>query len=101
MDTFKIKTGYIRAAPIRVRKYPFDTLKEGQYFDHPFPMEEAARVKYAMENYRRKHGVPLHINRYPNGTPAHQFPHVIVGWPQGAVYTHKPRTPNGERGSAD
>lgn len=99
MSTFKIKTGYIRAAPARGRKYPFDQLKEGQYFDHAFPMEEAARVKYAMEKYRRQFGVPLCMNRYPNGTQAHPFPHVMVGWPKGAVYTHKPRTKNGERGS--
>lgn len=82
----EIKQGYIslpkRRAPRTDVKYPFRALKPGDYLDPPFKWGEAHRVKSAVAYYNSHHGTGLTINSFPEGTPGHPYPHLVVGRPE-------------------
>jgi hypothetical protein len=84
----KIRKGYVALPKTRReilnRKYPFRLLKEGDYLDPPWPIEELHRVRSAVRHWNRTRDARLFVNVHPDGFGTHG-PCVQVGWPKGAV----------------
>jgi hypothetical protein len=89
----RTKPGYVYSPPDNYRenrKYPFDLIVEGECLDPPYPLEDLAKVKFAVARWRRLHGAPLTITRTDAG--------LVVGWAMGAErLAPKPVTKRGPK----
>ena len=89
MTTRTIKPGYVAIGKTRKEilssRYPFRLLKEGDYIDPPWPLQDLQRVRSAVRTWNQKRQGCLHVSVYQDGLNGHG-PCVVVGWPMGAVH---------------